>query len=51
MPLCAELQGLIGPSYTVENDSTYVQERPAQNFVQGAGLIGQGGSFGRPAFF
>ena len=29
-------------------DSTYVQLHPAQNFVQGAGLIGQGGS-GRSA--
>ena len=28
---------------------TYVQERPAQKFGQGGGLIGQGGSFGRQA--
>ena len=32
-------------------DLRYVQERPAFNFVQDAGLIGEGGSFGRPAFF
>ena len=30
--------------------STYVQERFAQNFVHDAGLMGQGGSFGRQAF-
>ena len=35
----------------LDSSTYYVQERPAQNFVRGAGLIGQGGSFARPAFF
>lgn len=35
----------------IQRDSTYVPERPAQYFVRDAGLTGQGGSFGLPAFF
>lgn len=32
-------------------DSTYVLERPARNFLQDAGRIGQGWPFGRPDVF
>ena len=35
----------------LSRDSTCVQLHPAPNTVQDASLIGQGGSFGRPAFF
>ena len=35
----------------IEIDSAYVQLHLALNTVQDAGLIGQGGSFGRPACF
>ena len=41
---------LIHVLYVLGGDSTYVQERPAQNFVQDAGLIGQGGSSGARRF-
>ena len=32
-------------------DSAYVQDSFAQNFVQGAGIIGLGWPFGRPDVF
>ena len=35
----------------VEPDSPFVQERPAQNIEQDAGLIGRDWPFGRPEFF